>query len=147
MRIFWRLVLLAALHFGVLVCYPDYTAFAPVTVFIVFLLCGAGVIALSGLLSMMGLNKSVAMNFLFDIVMIVVAAVILLVYTPQMSSVRPFDRVAKGQYPTQNDIDRGLAKFGLGSVKQISNHASSAAGKIGDGLQDAATVVHRQIDE
>jgi len=147
MRIAWRIFLLAALHFGVLVAYPEYTAFAPITVFIIFLISCAAVIAATTLMSIVGLGKYVVMNFIFDVVMVIIVGALLLMFTPQASGVRPFDRVVKGQYPTKSDIDRGLAKFGLKSVDHIKSGLDSAAGKIGDGLSDAKNVVVKEIRE
>jgi uncharacterized membrane protein len=145
MRILWRVLLLAALHFGVLVCFPDYTDFAPVTVFIIFLLSTAGMIAATSLMSMMGLSGYFFMNTIFDVIMVIIVGVILLIFTPQVGGVRPFDRVMNGQYPTRNQIDRGLKRFGLGGIdKEIQKTVDSAAKDIKHGFGEVKSVVVKE---
>ncbi|MDR0734294.1 MAG: hypothetical protein LBG16_00985, partial [Elusimicrobiota bacterium] len=144
MQILWRVLLLAALHFGALVCFPDYTAFAPVTVFIIFLISCAAMVAATSLMSLTGLGRYFFMNRLFEVIMIAVVAAILLIFTPQLNGTRPFDRVTAGRYPTKHDIDRGLAKFGLKSVNEVQSKINSAADKIGDGLNDAKSVIVKE---
>jgi hypothetical protein len=147
MKVFWRTALLAALHFGVLVCFPDYTAFAPVTVFIIFLISPAAMVAATTLMSLIGLGRYFFMNILFDIAMVAIVAFILLIFTPQANGVKPFDRIRNGNYPTKHDINRGLAKFGLKDIENIKSNLDSAANKIGDGLKDAKAVVAKEISE
>jgi hypothetical protein len=144
-RILWRAVLLAAVHFGVLLCFPDYTAFAPATVFIIFLVCVAAMLAETSLMSLIGLGRYFFMNLVFDVIMVAAAALILLIFTPQNNGVRPFDRVMKGHYPTKQDINRGLAQFGLKSVDEVKTGMDSAARKINDGLSDAKSVVAKEV--
>jgi len=147
MRIAWRILLLALLHFGVLVAYPEYTEFAPITVFIIFLVSCAAMVAATGLMSLLGLNRYFFMNRLFDAVMIIIVGLVLLIFTPQTSGVRPYDKVMKGQYPTKNDINRGLAKFGIKGVDEVKSGLNTAAGKIGEGLNEAKTVVAKQAND
>ncbi|MDR1124106.1 MAG: hypothetical protein LBL61_05915 [Elusimicrobiota bacterium] len=147
MQILWRVLLLAALHFGALVCFPDYTAFAPITVFIIFLISCAAMVAATSLMSLTGLGRYFFMNRLFEIIMLVAVAAVLLIFTPQLNGTRPFDRVMAGNYPTKRDIDRGLAKFGLKSVNEVQSKINSAAGKIGDGLNDAKSVIVKEANQ
>jgi hypothetical protein len=76
--------------------------------------------------------------------MLAIVAVILLMFTPQANGTRPFDRVMNGNYPTKDDIDEGLAKFGLKNVDAISGDINSAARKIDDGLQDAKSIIVKE---
>ena len=141
MTILWRVFLLIVLHVGVLIAFPDFTEYAPITVFILFLLSCGGMVAITSLISIMGMGRYFIMNRAADIIIVLLSGAILLLFTPQTSGVSPWDRVMKGQYPTQHDIDRGLAKFGIKEVKQVQSGVNSAVGKIGSGLQDAKSVV------
>ena len=146
MTIVWRVFLLVVLHVGVLIAFPDYTEFAPITVFILFLLSCGGMVAITSLMSIMGMGRYFVMNRVADIVIVVISGAILLLFTPQLGGVRPWDRVMKGQYPTQSDIDRGLAKFGIKEVKHVQNKLGAAADKVGSGLQDAKSIVVNEPD-
>ncbi|MDR0953541.1 MAG: hypothetical protein LBM71_05140 [Elusimicrobiota bacterium] len=140
MQVLWRVILLAILHFGVLICFPNYTNFAPITVFIIFLLCSAGAIAISSLLSIFGV-RGFLINRIVDMFILLGAALILLTFTPQSDGVTPFDKVMNGRYPTQHDIDKGLAKMGLGSVEEIKQEVS---GKVDTLNQNAQAIIKNE---
>lgn len=145
MLIIWRGLLLAVLHLAVLVCFPDYTPFAPVTVFIVFLISMAVVIAATGLFSAMGANKSFAGNRFMEVVFLIIVAIILLMAVPQKDNTSPFDKVKNGRYPTKSDINRGLAKFGIkGLDKDVQKALDSTANSFNYGLNEAKSVVNKQ---
>ena len=144
MTIVWRLMLLAALHLGVLICFPDYSSFAPVTVFILFLLSCGGMVAATSMMTAIGLHKYFFMNRMMEFIMLVIVAIILLIFTPQIGGVRPWDKIMKGQYPSRHDIDRGLARFGFKDIKHIQSGVATAADKVGGSLQDAKAVVIKE---
>ena len=147
MTMLWRVMLLAALSFGVLIAFPDYTTFAPVTVFIIFLFSCGAMVAATTLMAMTRLNKYFIMNRVFEIIMLIIAAIVLLIFTPQTGGVRPWDKVKQGRYPTESDINRGLSKFGLKDVKHVQSTVGGVARKVGEGLEDAKAVVVKEIGD
>lgn len=114
MLILWRMILLALLSLGVLICYPYYQSFGLITVFLVFMTAVAAMIVMTWLTYILYMANSKMFNVLFDIVMVVAMIIFLLLFIPQEGTVRPLENLQKGIYPTQEDIRHGLLKLGLG---------------------------------
>jgi len=149
MLILWRTLLLVALHLGVLVAFPNYTEFAPITVFVMFLLSMGGMVALSSALNMMGMSRSFFMNRIVEILYLLAVAIILLMVTPQGGDGRsPWDRVSAGHYPTERDVRTGLARFGLDfGGEDAQKKVGAAVNTINKNLKDAKNTVAKEVKE
>ena len=117
MVILRRAILLALVCVAVPVCFPDFPFAAGPMIFGLYIAIMLGIVFISAVLSVLPFSKSKIINAFLDIVFMVIAAIIIMMFMPQNDGVKPWQKIKQGKYPTKPQIYRGLSKIGIGSPK------------------------------
>ena len=132
----WRGCLIGLCCLAVMICYPYYTdkalsimyTLAGITFFIVMIL--------TWLTRMIMLGRNHIFNTIFDIALIIGFLYILLNIFPQLDGQSPYKRLKQGRYPTMQEIDTGLANFGLnsrdGAIKELQDNFDEFKGNVNE---------------
>lgn len=107
-----RFFLCAASMFLVMLCFPHYAqgvgwSFASLNM----LFCAGGLLLLSILVSLFGLDRYALVNRIVTIAVWVGFTYYLLLNFPQQDNVSPLEKLKKHQYPTRSDIVLGSRHF------------------------------------
>ncbi len=128
---FRRILYIALIHFCVMVCFPHYGVGG-----FTFGLVSCGVWALIAIIfgivgAIFFLDKWEKFNSLVTALLLAGALFTILNYMPQENKISPLKKLAYGQIPTTEDINKGLKNFGINFagmvdwVKDSKGHAKN----------------------
>lgn len=144
MVILRRAILLALVCVAVPVCFPDFPFSAGPIIFGLYLVILLGIVFVSAVLSVLPFSKSKIINAFMDIVFMIIAAIIVMMFMPQYDGVRPWQKIKQGRYPTKAQIYRGLSQIGIGSPKEWQNDFKDSMNTAKQGIQKAEKVVVKE---
>ena len=144
MVILRRAILLALVCVAVPVCFPDYPNTAAPVIFGLYIALLLGIVFLSAILSVLPFARSNAANTFFDIVFMVIAAIILMMFIPQTDGTKAWDKVKAGNYPTKPQIYRGLSKIGIGSPNEWKEEFKDNMNTAQQGIKKVEKVVVKE---
>lgn len=147
MIILRRAILLALVCVAVPVCFPDFPFSAGPIIFGLYIVILLGIVFASAVLSVLPLSKSKLINAFMDIVFMVIAAIIVMMFMPQLDGVRPWTKVKQGRYPTKAQVYRGLSKLGIGSPKEWQEDFKDNVGTVKKGVQKAERVIKKEKNQ
>ena len=144
MLILWRAILITVCCFAVLICYPAYAENA-----LTIMLTWAGmafiiVTILTILFKALLIGKIPFFNTLFDIVFVIAFLYVLLLIFPQIDGKSPISKLKKGQYPTMQEIDKGLAKLGLKTNKETAQELQQGINQISNNVNEVKTLILKE---
>ena len=79
-----------------------------------------------------------------DIVFMIIAAIIVMMFMPQYDGVRPWQKIKQGRYPTKAQIYKGLSQIGIGSPKEWQDDFKDSMNTAKQGIQKAERVVVKE---
>lgn len=144
MIILRRAILLALVCVAVPVCFPDFPFSAGPIIFGLYIVILLGIVFISAVLSVLPFSKSKIINAFMDIVFMIIAAIVIMMFMPQYDGVHPWQKVKQGNYPTKAQIYRGLSKMGIGSPKEWQEDFKDSVGTVKQGVQKAEKVVVKE---
>ena len=144
MVILRRAILLALVCVAVPVCFPDFPFSAGPVIFGLYIVILLGIVFVSAVLSVLPFSKSKIINAFMDIVFMVIAAIIVMMFMPQYDGVHPWQKVKQGKYPTKAQIYKGLSQIGVGSPKEWQSDLKDNVGTIKKGVEKAERVVVKE---
>lgn len=145
MRLLRRFILVFLVFAVMFACYCEFTHYGLLYIAFLFLLCMAAVALLTGLAKLL-FDNSKFLNFFLDIFIFVVLLWFLLMSWPLQKGKRPLDLVLSGQYPTLQDMDRSLAKFGLAGTREIKEELNKTVGGISKNLTETKDAIKKGAD-
>ena len=144
MIILRRAILLALVCVAVPVCFPDFPFSAGPIIFGLYIVILLGIVFISAVLSVLPFSKSKIINALMDILFMIIAAIILMMFIPQLDGVRPWQKIKQGRYPTKAQIYKGLSKIGIGSPKEWQEDFKSNVNTAKGGIKKVEKVVVKE---
>lgn len=144
MVILRRAILLALVCVAVPVCFPDFPFSAGPVIFGLYIAILLGIVFVSAVLSVLPFSKSKIINAFLDILFMVIAAIIIMMFLPQNDGVKPWQKVQQGRYPTKAQIYRGLSKIGIGSPKEWQEDFRDNMSTAQKGLKKVERVVVKE---
>ncbi len=147
MVILRRAILLALVCVAVPVCFPDFPFSAGPMIFGLYIAILLGIVFVSAILSVLPFAKSKIVNAFLDIVFVIVAAIIVMMFMPQLDGVHPWTKVQQGKYPTKAQIYRGLSKLGIGSPQDWKDDLKDNVNTVKKGVKKAESVVVKEQNQ
>ncbi len=144
MVILRRAILLALVCVAVPVCFPDFPFTAGPMIFGLYIALLLGIVFISAIVSVLPFSKSKIVNAFMDIVFVIIAAIIVMMFMPQLDGVKPWTKIQQGKYPTKAQIYRGLSKLGIGSPTDWKEDFKDNVGIVQKGVKKAESVVVRE---
>ena len=144
MVILRRAILLALVCVAVPVCFPDFPFSAGPVIFGLYIVILLGIVFVSAVLSVLPFSKSKIINAFMDIVFMIIAAIILMMFMPQYDGVKPWQKIKQGKYPTKAQIYKGLSQIGIGTPKDWQEDFKDNVGTIKKGVKKAESVVVKE---
>ncbi|MBR4508915.1 MAG: hypothetical protein IKP23_05580 [Elusimicrobiaceae bacterium] len=144
MIILRRAILLALVCVAVPVCFPDFPFSAGPMIFGLYIAILLGIVFVSAILSVLPFAKSKIINAFMDIVFMIIAAIIIMMFMPQYDGVHPWTKVKQGRYPTKAQVYRGLSRLGIGSPQEWKDDFKDNVGTIKQGVKKAENVVVKE---
>ena len=147
MNILRRAILLALVCVAVPVCFPDFPFSAGPVIFGLYVAILLGIVFISAIVSVLPFAKSKIVNVFLDLVFMVIAAIILMMFMPQNDGVKPWHKVQQGRYPTKAQIYRGLSKIGIGSPDKWQSDFKDNMDTAKKGLKKVEKVVVKENNQ
>lgn len=144
MTILRRAILLALVCIAIPVCFPDCPFSAGPVIFGLYVAILLGIVFISAIVSVLPFAKSRIVNAFLDIVFMVIAAIIIMMFMPQTDGVKPWQKVKQGRYPTKAQIYRGLSKMGIGSPQEWKEDFKDNMNTAKKGIQKVEKVVVKE---
>lgn len=144
MVILRRAILLALVCVAVPVCFPDFPFSAGPVIFGLYIAILLGIVFVSAILSVLPFSKSKIINAFLDLLFMVLAAIIIMMFLPQNDGVKPWQKIQQGKYPTKAQIYRGLSKIGIGSPKEWQEDFKDNMSTAQKGLKKVERVVVKE---
>ena len=144
MVILRRAILLALVCVAVPVCFPDFPFSAGPVIFGLYIVILLGIVFVSAVLSVLPFSKSKIINAFMDIIFMIIAAIILMMFMPQYDGVHPWQKIKQGKYPTKAQIYKGLSQIGIGTPKEWQEDFKDNVGTIKKGVKKAESVVIKE---
>lgn len=147
MTILRRAILLALVCVAVPVCFPDFPFSAGPVIFGLYVAILLGIVLISAILSVLPFSRSKIVNVFFDLLFMVIAAIIIMMIMPQTDGVKPWQKIQQGRYPTKAQIYRGLSKIGIGSPQEWKNDFQDNMNTAKKGIQKVEKVVVKEQNQ
>ena len=144
MVILRRAILLALVCVAVPVCFPDFPFSAGPMIFGLYIVILLGIVFASAILSVLPFSKSKIINAFMDLVFMVIAAIIIMMFMPQYDGVKPWQKIKQGRYPTKAQIYKGLSQIGIGSPDEWKDEVKYNVNTAKKGVQKVERVVVKE---
>lgn len=140
-----RAILLALVCLAVPVCFPDFlTSIGAPIIFGLYIVILLGIVFASAILSVLPFSRSKIVNAFIDIVFMVIAAIILMMFLPQNDGIKPWQKIQQGKYPTKAQIYRGLSKVGIGTPQDWKEEFKDNVNTAQKGIKKVEQVIVKE---
>ena len=144
MIILRRAILLALVCVAVPVCFPNFPFSAGPVIFGLYVAILLGIVFISAIVSVLPFAKSPIVNVFLDIVFVIIAAIILMMFLPQYDGVKPWQKIKQGHYPTKEQVYRCLSRIGIGSPERWKKDFKDNMDTAKKGVQKVEKVVVKE---
>ena len=140
-----RAILLALVCLAVPVCFPDFsTSIGAPIIFGLYIVILLGIVFISAILSVLPFSRSKIVNAFLDIVFMIIAAIILMMFLPQNDGIKPWQKIQQGKYPTKAQIYRGLSKVGIGTPQEWKEEFKDNVNTAQKGIKKVEQVIVKE---
>ena len=147
MLILRRAILLALVCVAVPVCFPYFPFSAGPVIFGLYIVILLGIMFVSAILSVLPFSKNKFINACMDVVFMVIAAIIIMMFMPQSDGVKPWHKIQQGRYPTKAQVYYGLSKIGIGSPKEWEDQMQEGRSSAKKTINKVERVVEKEIKQ
>ena len=144
MIILRRAILLALVCVAVPVCFPNFPFSAGPVIFGLYVAILLGIVFVSAIVSVLPFAKSPIVNVFLDLVFMIIAAIIIMMFLPQYDGVKPWQKIKQGNYPTKAQIYRGLSRIGIGSPERWKDDFKDNMDTAKQGIKKVEKVVVKE---